>query len=125
MELPPATDSLIDSFNIILTRKTDDLRYATWATVNREEYLTIAPQRTKECPVFANAIVKEEEAKTRLPEQGIPEHIRKCVQHVDGEDKAPVRLSGPASRAPALGKFDEAEPFSGVADLHRDSIAIA
>ena len=91
MELPPPADALIDSFNIIVTRKTDDLRYATWATVKREEYLTIARRRKQECPVFAHVAIKEEEATTRLPQDGVPEHMRKCVQYVQGASKAPRR----------------------------------
>jgi hypothetical protein len=108
MELPPPTDALIDSFNIILTRKLDDLRYATWAKVNREEYMTIARQRKKDCATFAHVTLREDLAATRLPEDDVPEHIRACLQHVDGADKAPVQMSGPASRAPEQGKDEEA-----------------
>ena len=125
MELPPPTDALIDSFNIILTRSVDDLRYAQWATVNRAEYMTIAGQRKQECATFAHVTLREDLATTRLPEDGIPEHIRCCTQHVDGADKAPVRMSGPASRAPELGKDDEAGEESdrgeGVVDDDQDA----
>ena len=38
----------------------------------------------------------------------MPEHIQACLQPVDGADKAPVRLLGPASRAPEVGGDDEA-----------------
>ena len=41
MELPPPTDALIDSFNVILTRSLDDLRFANWATIQRHEYMTV------------------------------------------------------------------------------------
>ena len=116
MELPPPTDALIDSFNIIVTRTVQDLRYATWAVVKREEYLTIARRRQKECPVFAHAIVQEEEAKTRLPQDGVPEHLRKCVQYVQGASKAPVRMSGPAARAPDVGNNEEAGEESDRSD---------
>ena len=124
MELPPPTGAFVDSLNIILTRKTDDLRYATWATVNREQYLTIARQRKQDCPVFANAMVKEEEAQTRLPADGVPEHMQKCTQHVDGAAKAPVRMSGPASRAPELGRSDEAGEASDRSDASEDEDAV-
>ena len=70
MELPPPTDALIDSFNLILTRNLDDLRYAQWATVNRAEYMILAGQRKKECATFAHASLREDLAKTRLPEAG-------------------------------------------------------
>ena len=116
MELPPPTDALIDSFNIIVTRKVEDLRFATWAVVKREEYLTIAHRRKKECPVFAHVTIKEEEAKTRLPQDGVPEHLRKCVQYVEGARKAPVRMSGPASRAPEVGNNEEAGEESDRSD---------
>ena len=52
--------------------------------------------------------VRDELAATRLPEDGVPEHIQSCLQPVDGADKAPVRLLGPASRAPEVGRDDEA-----------------
>ena len=116
MDLPPPTDALIDSFNIIVTRTVQDLRSATWAVVKREEYLTIARRRQKECPVFAHAIVREEEAKTRLPQDGVPEHLRKCVQYVQGASKAPVRMSGPAARAPDVGNNEEAGEESDQSD---------
>ena len=45
---------------------------------------------------------------TRLPEDGVPEHLQGCTQHVEGSDKAPVRMQGPASRAPELSTIDEA-----------------
>ena len=45
---------------------------------------------------------------TRLPDAGVPEHVQCCLQPVDGADKAPVRLLGPAARAPEVGREDEA-----------------
>ena len=60
--------------------------------------------------------IQEEEAKTRLPKDGIPEHMRKCVQYVEGANRAPVRMLGPASRAPELGKNDEAGEESDRSD---------
>jgi len=108
MELPPPTDALQNSFNIILTRKLDDLRYAQWATIEREPYMELARQRKAECPAFLHTVLKEDEAATRLPERGVPEHLLNCRQLVDGADKAPVHLSGPAARAPEHGHKDEA-----------------
>ena len=60
------------------------------------------------CPTFANVVLREDEAATRLPQDGVPEHLQCCTQHVEGSDKAPVRLLGPASRAPELSRTDEA-----------------
>ena len=108
MELPPPTDALQDSFNIILTRSLDDLRYAEWATVEREPYMELARQRKAECPSFLHTVLREDVAATRLPERGVPEHLLNCTQLVDGADKAPVHLSGPAGRAPEHGHKDEA-----------------
>ena len=108
MELPPPTDALQGFFNIIFTRKLDDLRYAEWATVEREPYMELARQRKAECPSFLHTVLKEDEASTRLPERGVPEHLLNCIQLVDGADKAPVHLSGPAARAPEHGHNDEA-----------------
>ena len=44
---------------------------------------------------------------TRLPENGIPDHVHCCAQHVEGSDKTLVRLVGPASKAPEISKGDE------------------
>ena len=51
---------------------------------------------------------REDEAATRIPQDGVPEHLQCCTQHVEGSDKAPVRLLGPASRAPELLTIEEA-----------------
>ncbi len=45
---------------------------------------------------------------TRLPAHGVPEHITHCSHEVDGTENAPVRLMGPADRAPKNRKNDEA-----------------
>ena len=116
MDLPPPTDALVDSFNIIFTRKLDDLRFAKWATVKRDEYMTLARQRKEECATFAHVALREDLATTRLPEDGIPDHILLCTQHVDGAEKAPVAMLGPASRAPELGKDEVAGEGSDRSD---------
>ena len=113
MELPPAPDALVDSLNIAFSRSTTDLRKAEWATIKRSEYMRIVRERKKQCATFANVSVCDEElASTRLPENGVPEHIRCCMQEVDGVDRAPVRLMGPASRAPEMGNAEEAVSYT-------------
>ena len=69
--------------------------------------MKIVRERKAQCPAFAHVILREDIAATRLPEDGIPDHVHCCAQHVEGSDKAPVRLSGPASRAPEISKGDE------------------
>ena len=108
MELPPAHDALVESLNVVFSGKAHDLSKAYWATVKRAEYMQIVRERKRQCATFSEVSVREDLAATRLPEDGVPEHIRACMQPVDGADKAPVRLVGPASRAPEVGRDDEA-----------------
>ena len=70
MELPPASNALVDSFNIIVGRSPQDLSRATWATVKREEYMTIVRQRKTQCATCAHVARTEEEATSRLPSDG-------------------------------------------------------
>ena len=45
MEMPPPSDALVDSFNVVFTRSVSDLSRAHWAIVNRQEYLRIVRER--------------------------------------------------------------------------------
>ena len=108
MELPPPVNALVDSISIIFTRSLQNLQNAWWATVKRAEYMRIVRERKAECATFANVVLREDEAATRLPVDGVPEHLECCAQHIEGSDKAPVRLVGPASRAPEMSTRDEA-----------------
>ena len=121
MELPPAPDAPVDSLNIAFARSTQDLSQAYWATVKRTEYMRIVRERKQQCATFAHVSVREDLAATRLPEDGVPEHIQCCMQSVEGVDRAPVRLLGPASRAPEVGREEEAGEDSekeAVEDTH-------
>ena len=107
MELPPPPDALVDSFNVVFTRSLDDLSKAEWARVNREEYMQIVTQRHLQCPAFKNINVRRDLATARLPIDGVPEHITACATQVSGSEHAPMRLDGPASRAPDSSKVDD------------------
>ena len=100
MELPPPTDALVDSFNVVLTRNLEDLSKAEWARVNRKEYMQIVTERQLQCPAFKDIKVRRDLAETLLPLDGIPEHITACATKVHGSEHAPMRLDGPASKAP-------------------------
>ena len=108
MELPPPPDALVDTMNIAFARSTQDLSQAYWATVKRSEYMRIVRERRQQCATFAHVSVREDLAATRLPEDGVPEHVQCCMQTVEGVDRAPVRLLGPASRAPEMSREEEA-----------------
>ena len=108
MELPPAEGALVDSLNVVFSGAAHNLSKAHWATVKRAEYMQIVRERKQQCATFAEVSIREDVAPTRLPEDGVPDHIQACLQPVDGADKAPVRLLGPASRAPEVGRDDEA-----------------
>jgi len=102
-------DALVDScFNAVFARRVQDLSNAHWAVVDRNQYLRIVRQRQKECASFSHVVIDEESAKARLPEHGIPAAIEACALSVDGVDKPPICLTGPATRAPEFGKHDEA-----------------
>ena len=75
MELPPASDALVDSLNLVFARSTQNLSKAYWATVKRAEYMRIVQERQQQCATFAHVSVREDLAATRLPEDGVPEHI--------------------------------------------------
>ena len=121
LELPPPLDALVDSLNIIFTRSLHDLSKAEWATVKREDYMRIVRERKQQCPAFANVVLREDQAETRLPAHGIPEHVACCAQEVDGSENAPARLTGPASRAPDVGKDESAGDESEAGDDSDDA----
>ena len=108
MELPPPSNALIDFVSVIFTRSTQCLSKAWWATVNRSEYMRIVRERKAECATYAHVVLREDEATTRLPEDGVPEQLQHCTQHVEGVHRAPVQMKGPASRAPELSTIEEA-----------------
>ena len=108
MEMPPPTDALVDFLNVIFTRSLHDLSKAEWAVVDREQYMRIIEERRLQCPAFSNVQVRHDLAAARLPRVGVPEHISACARDVDGSERAPVHLQGPASRAPETGRDDEA-----------------
>ena len=45
------------------------------ATAKRADYMRIVRERKQQCPAFANVVIREDEAATRLPADGVPEHI--------------------------------------------------
>ena len=83
--------------------------------------MRIVRERKQQCPAFANVVVREDEAGSRLPAHGIPEHIACCAQEVDGSENAPARLTGPASRAPDVGKEEGAGDESDAGDDSDDA----
>ena len=70
--------------------------------------MRIIEDRKRQWPVFSNVQVRHNLAASRLPDVGVPEHITVCAQEVDGSERAPTHLHGPASRAPETGRDDEA-----------------
>ena len=92
MELPPPADALVDSFSVVFTRSLDDLSKAEWARVKREEYMQIVTERQAQCPAFNNIKVRGDLATTRLPVDGVPEHITACATQISGSEHAPMRL---------------------------------
>ena len=118
LELPPPLDALVDSLTVIFTRSIHDLSKAEWALVNREEYMRIVRERKQCCPCFGDVVIREDVADTRLPANGVPEHILACAQEVDGAEHAPTGLVGPASRAPDVGRMEEEGDDSDNASDH-------
>ena len=127
MDMPPPPDALVDSLNVIFTRSLHDLSKAEWASVDREQYMRIIEERKLQCPAFSHVQVRQDLAATRLPRVGVPDHIFACAREVDGSERAPVHLQGPASRAPETSRDDEAGDASeehsddeDCGDKHRD-----
>jgi hypothetical protein len=108
MTLPPDEDALLDSLNILFTKSTQHLDDAEWAQVNRAEYLEIINLRKRECASFSHAVVDDAKAERVLPESGVPPCLLATCQEVEGMQKAPVQLHGPASRAPEHSVNDDA-----------------
>ena len=98
----------MESLNVVFSGAARNLSKAHWATVKRAEYMQIVRGRKQQCATFADVVVCEDLAPTRLPEDGVPEHLQACLQAVGGADRTPVRLLGPASRAPEVGRDEEA-----------------
>jgi hypothetical protein len=65
--------------------------------------MQIVTERQLQCPAFSNVKVSHELAIARLPVDGIPEHITVCATMVPGSERTPMRLDGPASKAPEKG----------------------
>ena len=99
MELPPAHGALVDSLNVVFSGAAHNLSKAHWATVKRDEYMRIVRERKQQCATYSEASIREDVAPTRLPEDGVPDHIQACLQPVDGAAKAPERLLGPGHAA--------------------------
>lgn len=107
--LPPEDGALAEShLNIIFTKSVEDFSSAHWATVSREEYLRIVRERKRECAAFANVTIDMDAAERRLPDDGVPVSIAACAARVDGIDRAPVNLTGPECKTPAVGKDEGA-----------------
>ena len=62
MELPPPVSALADYISIIFTRSLQTLQNAWWTTVKRAEYMRIVRERKAACPIFANVVLREDEA---------------------------------------------------------------
>ena len=95
------------------SRSTGNIDGAQWAMVSREEYLSITRLRRQCCPAYAKAVLVEGAAETRLPRQtGVPDAIKHCLQEVEGVDRAPVRLDGPAATRLPEQSVDAADDIS-------------
>ena len=79
-------------------------------------YMRIVKERKAQCATFAHFQIRDDAAMTRLPEDGVPDAIASCLQHVEGADRAPVHLEGPASKTAELGKEEDAGDESEESD---------
>ena len=109
LELPPAAGDLADEINVLFTKTTNKLANAKWAQVNRREYLELVHLRKKQCASYTKVNINEDIAFLEIPEEGVPTALLATEQEVEGMDKAPVQLSGPASRAPEQHPQTEAD----------------
>ena len=85
MEQPPPVSALVDYMSIIFTRSLQTLQNAWWATVKRAEYMRIVRERKAECPTFANVVLREDEAATRLRRGGGFSAMSNSASRVDAQ----------------------------------------
>ena len=108
LTMPPDEGDFLNSLNVLFTKNTQRLEDAEWAQLNRAEYLQIVKRRKQECASFKDVVVDDAKAERELPESGVPPCLPVTCQEVEGMDKAPVQLDGPASRAPEHSINDDA-----------------
>lgn len=94
MELPLAFDALVGSLKVAFARSTHDLSQAYWATVERTEYMRIVRERQQQCATVARVSVREDLAATRLPEDGVPEHVQCCMPASGRRRQSPSAFVG-------------------------------
>jgi len=112
MELPPPSDALADSFNVVFTRSVSDLSKAEWAVVDREAYLRIVQERKEQCATYAHVHINEEAAATRLPENGVSSHrTTPALSHIREQVlKECNTLKAPAACTTIKAHIDRAPP---------------
>ena len=99
--LPPKTEELQESFVVLFSRTLDDVKNAQVLTVRREDYLALIRLRRQVCPVYAEVPLNEDQVR-RFPEQGVPEELLACAQHLPETENLRVTQVGPATRAAAV-----------------------
>ena len=60
-------------------------------------------QRKEQCAAYRHAHINVARAEAEIPASGVPSALQATLQEIEGSEKAPTQLSGPASRAPEHG----------------------
>jgi hypothetical protein len=95
--LPPRTEEIQESFVVLFSRSIDDVKKARALIVHRDDYLALIRLRKKVCQVYSDVQLNEEQVR-RFPEQGVPQELLECAQHLPEAENVNVAHVGPASR---------------------------
>ena len=66
--------------------------------MHRDDYLALIRLRTKVCQVYSEVQINEDQVR-RFPEQGVPQELLACAQHLPEAENVTIAHVGPASRA--------------------------
>ena len=95
--LPPTATQLQEGFGVLFSRSIEQVGKAQMLVVNRQEYVDLVRTRKRVCQIYAEIPFDEERAQ-RFPENGVPEEILACAQHLPEAEKVCIASIGPASR---------------------------
>ena len=84
-------------FVVLFAHSIEQVEKAQALIVNREEYKALVETRTRVCPAYANMEI--DRARTlEMPENGVPQQLLACAQHLPETENISIAAVGPASR---------------------------
>ena len=95
--LPPTAAQLQESFVVLFARGIEQVGKAQMLVVNRQEYVDLVQTRKRVCHSYAEIPLDEERVR-RFPENGVPQELLACAQHLPETEEVCIASVGPASR---------------------------